>query len=522
MKTSSFLLTICFRFDTMEEKAAESAGYIMDEYITILIIMLIVVVVLLIYYIYKTYKYREICIETERSDAIARKRLYEELNKKTKEIDRLNNELKEQSEETDRYRCEYAELKNKYDILRADYGKLKVTVGKEYYTNTIEYLFPGRIVLNYAEDNMDFQRYVKMITARVDLIEKYKKALELYKDADPHIYILLSEAYSNKIFRDRYNDECEITAVLPLVSKIQSELHTLYLENKAQLLKWGDNKQRAHKVESIRELREQTQKQLENSYYANYQLQYLLTLYPQLEDVLNSSYSEIKDEINSNNIEDFDKTRLYLSKDEYSSLTETERNQLALDRYLARNKSKWQIGRDYEQYIGWLCETKGYSVEYTGMSLKLEDMGRDLIVHSDSAAYIIQCKNWSMNTTIHEKHIMQLYGSLKAYEILNEPSRPLYAVFVTSATLSDTAQKFAAALGVIVYERIQLGDFPHIKCNINKNSEGITTRIYHLPMDLNYDTTKIKDKGEFYAYTVKEAEEAGFRHAYRFHGDFID
>ena len=52
---------------------------------------------------------------------------------------------------------------------------------------------------------------------------------------------------------------------------------------------------------------------------------------------------------------------------------------------------------------------------------------------------------------------------------------------------------------------------PLIKCNINNGN-----KIYHLPFDQQYHRTIIDEtKGEFYAMTVKEAEEKGFRRAFR-------
>lgn len=57
---------------------------------------------------------------------------------------------------------------------------------------------------------------------------------------------------------------------------------------------------------------------------------------------------------------------------------------------------------------------------------------------------------------------------------------------------------------------INYSEFPRIKCNINGAS-----KIYHLPFDQQYDRTEIKNAGEFYAWTVKEAESKGFRRAMR-------
>jgi hypothetical protein len=40
-----------------------------------------------------------------------------------------------------------------------------------------------------------------------------------------------------------------------------------------------------------------------------------------------------------------------------------------------------------------------------------------------------------------------------------------------------------------------------------------------LPFDQQYDTAKIENVGEFYAWTVKDAEKAGFRRAFKWHGN---
>lgn len=86
-------------------------------------------------------------------------------------------------------------------------------------------------------------------------------------------------------------------------------------------------------------------------------------------------------------------------------------------------------------------------------------------------------------------------------------------IFITSTTLSETARKFANILGIEVIENKEMSDFPRIKCNINMGN-----KIYHLPFDQQYDRTEITEPGEFYAYTVKEAEQHGFRRAFRHSG----
>jgi hypothetical protein len=59
--------------------------------------------------------------------------------------------------------------------------------------------------------------------------------------------------------------------------------------------------------------------------------------------------------------------------------------------------------------------------------------------------------------------------------------------------------------------------YPCIKCNV---SMGSGDRIYHLPFGQMYDTTVVHaGRGEFYARTIAAAEKAGFRRAYRWHGE---
>jgi hypothetical protein len=173
---------------------------------------------------------------------------------------------------------------------------------------------------------------------------------------------------------------------------------------------------------------------------------------------------------------------------------------------------------------------KGFKVNYQGIEKGLEDLGRDLICIKDREIEIVQCKCWASYKTIHEKHINQLYGTAVKYyiehrQILNTKrtlsffpelisSGEIKATFITSTKLSDTAKQFADALGIKVQEEKQLQRYPVIKCNIGVSGE----KIYHLPFDQQYDKTLIKNSGEFYAMTVKEAMSKGFRRAFKWRG----
>lgn len=303
---------------------------------------------------------------------------------------------------------------------------------------------------------------------------------------------------------------------MPWLAGMMADYLTYDLEVEAQKLDWGKNIQREKKVASIRQLRAEAKAAIEEAKIAAYQLEYLKTLFPVVDEIIETEYTDLHV---STTIPEGDSTRQYLSSEEWQSLSVSERNQLALDRYISSHrKTKWQIGRDYENAVSYEYRQKGYSVDNCGSYLGLSDMGRDIIAKRDGVTLIIQCKYWSKDKTIHEKHIFQLYGTLVSYCIeQNIPLDSVHGVFVTNTALSDVAKNVAQFLGIRIAEHHPITEYPRIKCNIGHDEEGHPIKIYHLPMDDQYDSTKIDSPGEFYAFTVEEAERNGFRRAYHWH-----
>lgn len=378
-----------------------------------------------------------------------------------------------------------------------------------------------------------------MVITIIVLISKVDKANKsadrfrsLYYDADRKYDKLLKESTSSSAdLEERLTAVTEeysfhkrnLEAILqsnlsaaPWLAGMMADFLTYDLEVEAKKLDWGSNVQRQTKVASIRSIRAEAERRIEEAKFASYQLDYLLQLYPQLSDIIETDYKELD---YSGHIPESDPVRGWLSKEEWNSMPEDERNQLALNRYIdSRKKSKWQIGRDYELSVAHEYISQGFDVETTGSYLGLEDMGRDLIATKGDKVYIIQCKYWSEKKTIHEKHIFQLYGSTVSYrlenpELLSEP----VAIFVTNIQLSPKARRVAKYLQVRAVENHPMKNFPRIKCNVGRDEYG-QTKIYHLPMDDQYDKVKICKPGECYAFTVQEAVRKGFRRAYKWHG----
>lgn len=480
----------------------------------------------LLYELVKTIKYklwdRQLIKIKELEEELARrKKIEEETHRKL--IERLNNAEDIDSnivipELTDIILCNHFESASKsllhtegfsfyfHDEKKEEVkSRLYKAINGQYKFEFLTYLYPELLTIfsnNRVNKDIKPKESLDMTEIKhiVNYLRKYPNVVQLKNRVD-----FLEASKSN------------LTAI-PYMARIMADYETYGIEELRQQLDWGHSQVRMKKVKSLITLRKETKEMLEKYKASEYQLAYLLELYPALQDVIDCEFNQLPI-TDFTQISDYDKTRDFLSKEEYQALSTVERNQLALDRYKnSKNKSKWQIGRDYELYVGYKYSLKGYTIDYTGSYMKLEDLGRDLIAKKDNITLIIQCKYWSSSKVIHEKHITQLYGTTVCYCFEhNLPLKSVKGVLITNITLSDTAKKMADYLGIQYAENFIKHDFPCIKCNIGHDADGYKTKIYHLPFDQQYDVTKIDEPGEFYAMTVQEAEDAGFRRAFKWH-----
>ena len=269
-------------------------------------------------------------------------------------------------------------------------------------------------------------------------------------------------------------------------------------------------------AEKVREIAAQKRTLQQQCKLQEYQLTLYETIFPWLSDFKEISSEDLQQFAESEIApeSEYSSLKKWLSPQEYRSLSSADRLQLALERYSKRQKSNWQIGIEYERYVGYCYEKKGYRVRYNGATEGLEDMGRDLIISKDKKMYVIQCKRWSVEKTIHEKHIFQLYGTT-ILQKMEHPDCTVGSLFITTTSLSDLAKSCADYLNITVVENFPLKEYPLIKCNVSKDGD----QIYHLPFEQQYDRVIINPSdGDFYASTIAEAESKGFRHAWRWSG----
>jgi len=354
-----------------------------------------------------------------------------------------------------------------------------------------------------------------------ELFEKKNEISELQKnilDLKNEIFYLKKgitekDELFNKLKTLNHESITKITSLYSDFLLVQYDISSQFLKTKSHPA--------IKEAKRIEELKNESKIYFEQYRQMMYKYEMLLQLFPELSNYVDDfdTIKQIEDISNLSTLqEDYDRVQFYVSKEEYSSLSVNERNQVALDRYIKGQKSKWQIGRDYELYCGQLYEKDNWDVEYIGMEKKLNDLGRDLIAIKGNIHHVIQCKYWSKDKLIHEKHITQLYGTTIEYGMDMPQNITINPVFITNIKLSESANKFANRLGIIVKENIHLTDFPRIKCNVNRDEFGLESLIYHLPFDQQYDRTKINKINEFYAFTIEEAVRAGFRRAFRHYG----
>lgn len=182
-------------------------------------------------------------------------------------------------------------------------------------------------------------------------------------------------------------------------------------------------------------------------------LDYYESIVPALAEIRDEEASENEEDI----LKDLDRKDLkdpvagFLSKEDFNRLPTVKRNQLALDRFWKKHKSKKMIGRLYERYVGYIYEHAGYEVDYFGIFKGREDLGRDLICTKGNELIVIQCKNWSKFKEIHEKHIFQFFGTVYQYKDEN-PNKTVRARFYTTTKLSGISKRFARDLNIELFE----------------------------------------------------------------------
>lgn len=354
-----------------------------------------------------------------------------------------------------------------------------------------------------------------------DNAEKYKQRLDRqYWDKERELnFKIYKEKEILKRREEKINSLLQSKEILHFVSDMYADVKTWIYDDAERYLREKSHPAKTA-ADTVKELKAETKKYLCDYRKNHYKISRLLDVFPELTKYMEEDSEDAITALRGDSIDDYkekyDRRRDYLSTEEWSRLSESQKSQLSLDRYNKRDKSNWVIGVEYEMYVEYLLRLEGYNTIPHGSLKRLSDLGRDVIaskvIDGKLQIYIIQCKRYGLGKEIHENTICQLYGTTMEYELSNHSFLDeIIPCLYTTVPLSDMAQKFAERLGVKVVSCI-MGEYPQIKCNISSTGE----KIYHLPFDQQYYNTIIDKEGEFYAWNVGEAERAGFRRARKY------
>lgn len=364
--------------------------------------------------------------------------------------------------------------------------------------------------LNYqlANEKQQFIEKIQELTSQAG--EKIQDLKDQYADL---------QAFSEAVLVDWKKQGILLPALREWGEMVQSEYDKVITKTLESRRAWKA-------AEAVRESKAEARRFRNEASRLKLQLSLYESLAPWLDEYCDLSVEEILDglkeeeEIKELYKSGGDPVSLFVPRAEWEKLTESERNQLALDRYWhgSRRKSAWTAGIQYERYVGFLYEADGYEVAYQGATHGVDDLGIDLICKRKNVTRIVQCKRLSVakERPVRENVIAQVFGAGHFYAMESKDESVIHIDLCTTYECSETARNFAKHLNVNLFERVPFEPYPCIKCNI---SQLTGERIYHLPFDQHYDSVVIGDMtGEFYAMTIAEAEGAGFRRAFRWRG----
>lgn len=376
------------------------------------------------------------------------------------------------------------------------------------------------IVNAKSDKEKEFDLKIKKFDLRTKEIE------DIYRKKDNEIH------RANKKLEDKqkaievlYNEK---SIGFPWLARAYADLESIF---DGEIEKKLRHKKRPAKkaADQVKQIKKEKKELIQLNKINEYIIDYYESIVPRLKEYKDELIDDKYIRVGTYNNPDYNKDVLsdWLSEGEFDTLSDQEKNQLVLDRYKKRKKSKLEIGLDYERYIGYLYEQKGYQVNYHGINKGLDDLGIDLICKKDNSVCLIQCKYWSQLKEIHENTVNQLFGTTynyiydnykdinisKFYELIDNGE--VTPVIITSTKLSERAHRYVHSLGITSKANVKMDVYPLIKCHIGNSGE----KIYHLPFDQQYDKIVNSNNKLMYCRTIKEAESLGFRRAYRWKGN---
>lgn len=174
-------------------------------------------------------------------------------------------------------------------------------------------------------------------------------------------------------------------------------------------------------------------------------------------------------------------------------------------------EAKADYGRQYERYVGYLFERRGYSVNYQGIRKGVEDGGIDLVARAPRKIRLVQCKRWRM--PINADVVSRLQGAVARFVYEERRGKPetsrtsIRGVLATTGEIDGEAAGLAAHLGIYVMPRLLFESYPAIKAQRFPDGGGR----FLLPLTPGYDRMRMDLKsGDCFFASPREALRNGF------------
>ncbi|MDY4155347.1 restriction endonuclease [Campylobacter sp.] len=111
--------------------------------------------------------------------------------------------------------------------------------------------------------------------------------------------------------------------------------------------------------------------------------------------------------------------------------------------YKTTNKTKKELGNEYELQIGRYFQSLNFKIYYNGINNGKKDGGIDIIGWNSEKVLLIQCKNH--RSQINQDLLRKFIGDCKIYEEKNKykiKEREIKRIFVSNSTADYGANKF--------------------------------------------------------------------------------
>ncbi len=172
----------------------------------------------------------------------------------------------------------------------------------------------------------------------------------------------------------------------------------------------------------------------------------------------------------------------------------------------ATDVARADYGRQYERYVGYLFESRGFTVSYRGISEEKEDGGIDLVAKAPRKIRLIQCKRW--RNAVNVDVISRLQGAVERFIYEERKGKTaemrtsIRGVIACSGGIAKEAEDMSRHFGIYVMSNLQYQYYPAIKAQRITDDAGR----FLLPFSTGYDRMKLNLKrGDRLFYTVREA-----------------